>query len=103
MQIATLILGFLGGSSVGAVVVACLNRVWTKKDRQASELANVVTAQKLIMLDRVRYLGKNHIKDGHISLEDKETLIEMHKAYKALGGNGHLDTVMDEVEHLPIK
>lgn len=103
MQILTLVLGFLGGGGVSAIVVACLNRRWQKSDKQASELANVVTAQKLIMLDRVRYLGKNHIKDGYISLEDKETLIEMHKAYKALGGNGHLDTVMEEVEHLPIK
>ena len=103
MQFLTLILGFLGGGGVSAVVIACLNRSWQEKDRQASELADLVTAQKLIMLDRVRHLGKNHIKDGYISLEDKETLFEMHKAYKALGGNGHLDTIMDEVEHLQIR
>ena len=33
---------------------------------------------------------------------DKETLQDMHRAYKALGGNGHLDTAMEAVEKLPI-
>ena len=32
-----------------------------------------------------------------------KNLIEMYKAYKALGGNGHLDPVMEEVERLPIR
>ncbi len=35
-------------------------------------------------------------------MEEKETLHEMHDAYEALGGNGHLDTVMDEVDKLQI-
>ena len=33
---------------------------------------------------------------------DKETLQEMYGAYKALGGNGHLETVMHEVDRLPV-
>ena len=55
------------------------------------------------MIDRVRCLGKGYIKDGEISLSDKEDLVSMYNAYKALGGNGHLNTVMREVESLPVK
>lgn len=100
-----LVIGVLGagiGSGVMAIIHAYLNRKWTKADKQDDRLDNIVEAQKLIMLDRVRYLGKTYIAANGISLEDKETLHEMHKAYKALGGNGHLDTVMEEVDHLPL-
>ena len=106
MTTGQLIIGILGagvGAGIMSIIQACLNRKWAKEDKQDGRLDAVVTAQKLIMLDRVRYLGKKYIAEQEISMEDKETLIDMHKAYKALGGNGHLDTVMEEVHRLPIK
>lgn len=96
------ILGAGIGSGVMAIALAAINRKWAKEDKHDNKMDAVVTAQKLIMLDRVRYLGKTYIKDAEINLEDKETLTEMHKAYKALGGNGHLDAVMSEIEKLPV-
>lgn len=100
-----LVVGVLGagiGAGIMGIIQAWLVRKWAKEDKHDSKLDAVVTAQKLIMMDRVRYLGKKYISEQEISLEDKETLTEMHKAYKALGGNGHLDTVMEEVERLPL-
>lgn len=100
-----IIVGVLGagiGAGAMSILQAWLARKWAKDDKDDSKLDAVVTAQKLIMLDRVRFLGKKYISEKEISLEDKETLKDMHKAYKALGGNGHLDTVMEEVERLPI-
>lgn len=92
----------LGSSGLSAVVVAALNHHWSKKDKEDDKLAALVTAQKVLMIDRVRYLGQRYINQGGISLADKENLLEMHKAYRALGGNGHLDTIMAEVDELPI-
>lgn len=106
MTTGQVVIGILGagiGAGIMGIIQSCLNRKWAKEDKENSKLDAVVTAQKLIMLDRVRYLGKKYITEQEISLEDKETLIDMHKAYKALGGNGHLDAVMEEVERLPIK
>ena len=54
------------------------------------------------MIDRVRYLGGEYIARQEITLEDKENLRDMYAAYKALGGNGHLETVMAEVDRLPV-
>ena len=54
------------------------------------------------MIDKVRWLGKQYITAGEIHLEDKENLQEMYSAYKKLGGNGHLDTVMAEINHLKV-
>lgn len=120
------------GSGLMAIVLAWLQRKWKKADRKeekeeeqeeatiaelkdeikrlavkvdnsAKANAAVVTAQKIIMVERIRYLGMCYISSGNIDLDDKEQMRKMHKAYKALGGNGDLDTVMDEVEHLPLK
>ncbi|MBS4881351.1 MAG: hypothetical protein KH138_13830 [Firmicutes bacterium] len=100
--IAQLILAAFGGGGLSAIIVALLNRHWVKQDREDDHLAALVAAQKVLMIDRVRYLGQCYINKGCIRLVDKENLLEMHKAYKALGGNGHLDTVMSEIEELPI-
>lgn len=65
---------------------------------------NVVIAQRAILRDRIRYLGKGHIKVGSISLEDREDLIVMHRAYHDnCGGNGNLDALMNSVMELPLK
>lgn len=97
-----IILAALGSGGLSAIVVALLNRHWARQDREDDKLTALVAAQKVVMIDRVRYLGQRYINDGGITLADKENLEEMHKAYRALGGNGHLDTVMAEVEELPI-
>lgn len=88
----------LGSGGVAAIVLALLQRKWAKDDRVDA----LVNAQKVIMIDRVRYISRQHIAQGQISLEDKETIKEMFDAYKALGGNGHLNTVMSEVEKLKV-
>ena len=85
-------------SGLTGLVLALLQRHWSKQDKQDS----IVNALKVLTLDRVKHLAKCHIKDGYIDLGDKETMQDMHRAYKALGGNGHLDTAMAAVEKLPI-
>ncbi len=103
------LIGAASGSTVGAIVVACLQRKWAKQDIHdervdalSERVDALVDASKVQMIDRVRWLGKNYIADGEIHLEDKENLIEMYNAYKKLGGNGHLETVMSEIKHLKV-
>lgn len=106
MEVISLIIGILGagiGSGVMAIVLAALQRRWQKKDKSDDKMDAQTEALKVIMIDRVRYLGKTYIKQGYIGFEDKETLQEMYNAYKALGGNGHLQMVMSEVEKLEVK
>ena len=85
-------------SGLTAIILALLQRRWSKADKRDA----VVAGLKVLTVDRVRYLGKCYIADGKITLEDKENLQDMYRAYKDLGGNGHLETVMAEVNHLPI-
>ena len=97
-EILNIALACLGSSGLTAIILAILDRRWSKQDKQDA----VVAGLKVLTVDRVRYLGRCYIKDQRITLEDKENLEDMYRAYKALGGNGHLETVMDEVERLPV-
>ena len=96
------LIGAVTGSGVSSVVIALLQRKWSKEDKHDARVDALVTANKVLMIDKVRWLGKKYIADGEISLEDKENLQEMYNAYKSLGGNGHLDMVMQEVNHLKV-
>lgn len=98
----TLVLACIGSSGLASIVVALLNRKWSKDDKNDSRIDAIVNADKVLMVDRVRWLSKQYMAQGCISLEDKENLKEMYAAYKALGGNGHLDTAMAEIEKLPV-
>lgn len=61
-------------------------------------------ALKYIMYDRIRYLGQGYIFNGEIDFDDRRILNDMHKSYHyGLGGNGDLDTLMSDVNKLPLK
>lgn len=96
------LIGAVTGSGVSSVVIALLQRKWAKQDKHDERVDALVTANKVLMIEKVRSLGKNYIANGEIHLEDKENIQEMYAAYKALGGNGHLDMVMSEVNHLKV-
>ena len=50
-----------------------------------------------------KYLAKSYISRGWITTEELEDLMEMHKVYHDLGGNGYLDALMDQVHRLTVR
>lgn len=61
-------------------------------------------AIKYILYDRIRYLGQAYIAEAEIDFDDRRILNDMHHSYHfGLKGNGDLDTLMEEVNHLPLK
>ena len=99
----TILLTVVGSSGVASVVVACLQRHWQKKDKADGRIDALVTAQQVLMVDRVRHLGRGYIQDGYIELSDKENIRAMYRAYKDLGGNGSLETIMSEIDRLEVR
>ena len=93
--IIAILVAALTGSGVSSIVITVLQRHWQKQDKEDNRLDAVVNAEKLIMIDHVKRSAKRFIRSGKISLEEKEHLHEQYDAYKALGGNGHLDTTMN--------
>lgn len=98
MDLLTIILGGSIGAGLMNIIQSCIQRKWQKDDKSDA----IVDGLKVLLVDRVKYLVKCHIKDGEISLSDKENLKDMHNAYKALGGNGHLDTAMAELDNIKV-
>ena len=101
--IVTVIVAVIGSSGVASVVVAILQHHWTMQEVKDTRIDALVSAQQVMMVDRVRHLGQDYIKAGCISLPDKENIHAMYDAYKALGGNGHLNMVMEEVDRLEVR
>lgn len=117
------IVGYLlGGAAVAAVITAAsnillwkLNRKAAKEDQSAAndtawhknveeQMAALVESNRLIMLDRIKYLGQAYIRDNEVDFDDRRLLHQMHETYhNKLGGNGDLDLIIAEVDKLPLK
>lgn len=123
------VLCLLSGGVAAAVIKAVesiitwkLNRKAVKEDREEArkdqenedakkaviqlkkDVDSLRIGEQVILRDRIKYLGKNYIKNKEIDFEDRQDLIDMHQVYhNALGGNGNLDSLMAEVMELPLK
>ena len=93
-----IVCGFVTGGGLATIAIALLNRKWAKDDKHDA----LVAAQKLIMLDHYRVAAHKYIDAGSITLEEKLFMNEVFVAYKALGGNGHLDAMRAVVDKLPV-
>lgn len=70
---------------------------------KASDTAQA-EALRLILLDRVLYLGKSYIDKGEISYDDRRRFHAMHDCYHTgLGGNGDANLIVEGVDALPLK
>lgn len=60
-------------------------------------------ADRTILYDRIKHLGKSYIARGWVTVEELEDLTKMHEVYHdpdKLNGNGFLDGLMKNVNHL---
>lgn len=83
-------------AAISAIVAAANNRMRLHH--------GVTKGTQVLLYDRIKCLGRHYISEGEIDAEDLEDIIEMHRVYhNELGGNGYLDTLMENVKKLPIK
>lgn len=69
-----------------------------------TEVASLRLGERVILRDRIRYLGRVYVKSGEIDFDDRQDLVDMHSVYHTeLGGNGNLDGLMKDVMDLPLK
>lgn len=114
------LMAFVAGASGAAIVKGLfdlaqwfLNRRAKKEDTaeekeqlDAKELMRrmdvLFLADRTILYDRIKHLGKAYIARGWITVEELEDLTNMHKVYHdpdKLDGNGFLDELMKTVTH----
>ena len=66
----------------------------------------LVLADRTILYDRIKHLGKSYIARGYITVEELEDIDLMHKVYHdkdKLAGNGFLDALMKTVHALEVR
>ena len=69
-----------------------------KKDRKANCRGTMLLLRKELMRDHDKYVQLGEIPNG-----EYENWLEMYEAYKALGGNGMVTKMYDEIHDLHLK
>jgi hypothetical protein len=73
------------------------------KDAKAARhsASAVQTGIRCMLRDRIIHTYEEYVRLGYCPLSVRENTQEMHEAYKALGGNGAVNHVVDELNELP--
>ena len=121
------ILSIIGGSCGAALVAGIFGLIQWKLNRKAnledaaaqqniatceargrdieklSQMVGVLfVADRTLLYDRIKHLGKSYIARGYVTVEELEDLNMMHSVYHdkdKLDGNGFLDNLMNTVNH----
>ena len=72
------------------------------KDQKSDRKANTTGLMLLLRVQLIEYHDK-YMKEGVIPSYAYENFCEMYEAYHALGGNGMITKMFDEVKQLHIK
>ena len=94
-----IVIAILGSSSIAAIVTAIINFI-TSRSKMYKLL---ITADKIILKDRIKHLSKNYITRGYIMSDELEDLHEMYNCYLELDGNGFLAALMNKVNALEVR
>jgi hypothetical protein len=66
----------------------------------------LIEADRTVLYDRIKHLGKSYIARGYITVEELEDIDQMHTVYHdkdKLAGNGFLDDLMSKVRTLDVR
>lgn len=106
-----IIIAVLGGSALSALITQVGNYISDRRkrkdaveDKAEDKDAALKQGIKLLLADKIQYLGLRYIEEGEIAFTNRKMLNEMHSVYhNGLGGNGDFDDLMEELNELPIK
>lgn len=94
-------------SGLMAIILAKMNRKWSKEDKNDEKMEILINCLSVIMVDNVRRAGKDYVQQKEITLEEKESIEEMYTVYGDLrkekqDPKDKLGTIMQEVRRLPV-
>lgn len=68
------------------------------------KVAAIAEGVKLMLLDRIIYLGQGYIEKGEITYDERHRFHQMHDCYHdGLKGNGDAKLIVEAVDELPPK
>lgn len=73
-------------------------------DSQDAKLDGCTYGLRILLHDRIKFLGQKYLQDGEIDFDDRQIFLDMHNAYhNGLDGNGNLDELVKAVRAIPLK
>lgn len=94
-----IIIAIIGSNALSALISAIITFLGQRRQKKDSTTAGL----RILLYDRIKHLAKSYIARGWITTEELEDLMQMHKVYHDLGGNGYLDKLMEQVHRLPVR
>lgn len=88
----------------GLIVTALtffVRRLFRHVSKNKQETCTVQEGIKCMLRDRIIQNHERYICLGNCPLSVRENMEDMHAAYKALGGNGAIDHIVEELNNLP--
>lgn len=76
--------------------------VWLLKNQKKDRDANSKGTMLLLRVQLIEY-HEEWVQRGYITRHGIENFMEMYNAYHALGGNGMVTHLLEEVKELPIR
>lgn len=99
-DIVTIIAAVIGSGAFVRLIDIFYNFIKSKKGK----LSPLELGLRVLLEERINYLGRLYVAQGFIYADDKDRLERMWKIYhEVLKGNGYLDAIMQEVEKLEVK
>lgn len=96
----TVLVAIVSSSAFATLLSFCTQLI---RDRMKNK-HGVAAGVKIILYDRIKWMGNKYLDRGYITSEELEDLVEMHRIYHdELIGNGFLDEIMKKVKALPLK
>lgn len=88
----TVLVAILGSSALNTII----NRHFTKKDKQSAYQKGTMFCLLLSLQNEARRI----IEHGYITRLEYNQFVEMHKAYKEMGGDGYADELKKQVDEI---
>jgi hypothetical protein len=89
-------------TSVATVIASSGFWAWVaRRDNSKDAMTRLLLG---LAYDKIAQLGLNYIERGWISKDEYEEFRKyLYEPYKAYGGNGVAERIMEEVSHLPLR
>lgn len=92
-----ILLAVLGSSALASLISGIFSLAANRRKQESGVEAGV----RILLYDRIKHLGTKYIEQGYITNDEYEDLVRIHDVYhNALGGNGFLDDIMNQVRRL---
>lgn len=82
---------------------AAIAKLNVTADEHTKQLSALQSGVMFLLFDRFEHCVLKYVADGAITSAQLKVLIQMHTAYRALGGDGLCDEYLEIAKNLPIK